>query len=115
MYFYLNLFLQAAALETLKNGDIDLFRDLVNETVVNDGYKARKGKKKIVDIELQYEEENDKTLLQVAVDDGKVEALQVTILRTYHCIFFILHLITSIQINLMKVLQQTSDSFGCWG
>ena len=81
MYFYLNLFLQAAALETLKNGDIDLFRDLVNETVVNDGYKARKGKKKIVDIELQYEEENDKTLLQLAVDDGKVEALQVTIFK----------------------------------
>ena len=92
MQFYLNLFLQAAALETLKNGDIDLFRDLVNETVVNDGYKARKGSKKIVDIELQYEEENDKTLLQVAVDEGKVEALQVTILGMYCSIFFLFEL-----------------------
>ena len=53
---------------------------------MNDGFKARKGSKKIVDIELQYEEENDKTLLQVAVDEGKVEALQVTILGTYHSI-----------------------------
>ena len=55
---------------------------------MNDGFKARKGSKKIVDIELQYEEENDKTLLQVAVDEGKVEALQVTILGTYHSTFF---------------------------
>ena len=38
---------------------------------------ARKGNKKLVDIELQYEQENDKTLLQLAVDEGKAEALQV--------------------------------------
>ena len=68
---------------------------------MNDGFKARKGSKKIVDIELQYEEENDKTLLQVAVDEGKVEALQVTILGTYHSIFFsFLYLTKSLSIEL---------------
>ena len=79
MKIFLNIcYLQAATLEALKNDDIDLFRDLVNERVVNDGSNARKGNKKLVDIELQYEDENDKTLLQVAVDEGKAEALQVS-------------------------------------
>ena len=44
---------------------------------MNDGSSAKKGNRKIVDIELQYEQENDKTLLQLAVDGGKAEALQV--------------------------------------
>ena len=47
---------------------------------MNDGSSAKKGNRKIVDIELQYEQENDKTLLQLAVDEGKAEALQVKIL-----------------------------------
>ena len=56
---------------------------------MNDGSSTKKGTRKIVDIELQYEQENDKTLLQLAVDEGKAEALQVKILdwsETDYCI-----------------------------
>ena len=61
----------------MKNDDIELFKDLINERVVNDGNTTKKNNKKLVDIELQYEEENDKTLLQVAVDEEKEEVLKV--------------------------------------
>ena len=57
---------------------------------MNDGSFAKKGNRKIVDIELQYEQENDKTLLQLAVDEGKAEALQVKNLNCLRSIIILL-------------------------
>ena len=71
----------------MKNDDIELFKDLINERVVNDGNTTKKSNKKLVDIELQYEQENDKTLLQVAVDEGKEAALKVRTLTNPKHIF----------------------------
>ena len=56
-------------------------KDLINEKTQNDenthSSKSKRGNQKLVNIEEQYEGDNDKTLLQVATDNGNVEALKV--------------------------------------
>jgi hypothetical protein len=67
-------------LEALKNKELQLFNDLINERVDDGNTISKRSKttnRKLVDIEAQYEIDNDKTLLQVATDEGNAEALKV--------------------------------------
>ena len=67
-------------MEALKNKELELFNDLINERVDNGNIISKRSKttsRKLVNIEAQYEVDNDKTLLQVATDEGNVEALKV--------------------------------------
>ena len=64
----------------LQNGELELFQDLINEKV-QDGQNrsiSPKGKDgKLINIEEQYNDHSDKTLLQVATDVENVEAVRV--------------------------------------
>ena len=64
----------------LQNGELELFQDLINEKV-QDGQNrsiSPKGKDgKLINIEEQYNDHSDKTLLQVATDVENVEAVWV--------------------------------------
>ena len=64
----------------LQNGELELFQDLINEKV-QDGQKNLVSQKnkggKLINIEEQYSDHSDKTLLQVATDVENVEAVRV--------------------------------------
>ena len=64
----------------LQNGELEFFQDLINEKV-QDGQKnliSQKSKGgKLINIEEQYSDHSDKTLLQVATDVENVEAVRV--------------------------------------
>ena len=64
----------------LQNGELELFLDLINEKV-QDGQKSLISQKskggKLINIEEQYSDHSDKTLLQVATDVENVEAVRV--------------------------------------
>ena len=64
----------------LTNGELELFQDLINEKV-QDGQKnliSQKNKGgKLINIEEQYSDHSDKTLLQVATDVENAEAVRV--------------------------------------
>ena len=67
-------------MEALKNKELELFNDLINERIDDGNIISKLSKttsRKLVDIEAHYEVDNDKTLLQVATDEGNVEALKV--------------------------------------
>ena len=67
-------------MEALKNKELALFSDLINERVDDGNIISKRSKttsRKLVDIEAHYEVDNDKTLLQVATDEGNLEALKV--------------------------------------
>ena len=67
-------------MEALKNGDFELLRDLINEKNADQNSRSNKRKKgdgKLIDVEATYEGDNDKTLLQIATDNGNEEAVKV--------------------------------------
>ena len=64
-------------MEALKNNEVGLFKDLINEAIDDERKTSKTTNRKLVDIEAKYDADNDKTLLQVATDEGNVEAIKV--------------------------------------
>ena len=69
-------------MEALKNGDLQLLQDLLNEKVLDDatspGSRSSKGTtKKLVDVDAKYEDENEKTMLHIAADHENGEGVKV--------------------------------------
>ena len=64
----------------LQNGELELFQDLISEKV-QEGQNSSISPKikggKLINIEEQYNDHSDKTLLQVATDVENVEAARV--------------------------------------
>ena len=64
----------------LQNGEVELFKDLINEKVQDGNNRSISPKSKdgkLINIEEQYNDHSDKTLLQVATDVENVEAVRV--------------------------------------